>query len=227
MPTAPPFCTLIALATNRAGHGNLLELISLARSRSPKGRYRIGPDDFTDPAASSNALDATDLRGDIAHLKHLPDCLLILVPQRSATLADTFDRAHWLSGFAAGRAWIALELWQDGSDDERLASCRMISEASGLPMIAASGALMHARSRKPLQDTLIAIRLGRPLAECGYALEANAEWHLRTRLRIGSLYPRQAIAETLNVAARCTFSLDELKYEYPEELVPPGETPAS
>lgn len=103
----------------------------------------------------------------------------------------------------------------------------MIAQASGLPLIAASGALMHARSRKPLQDTLTAIRLNRPLAECGYALEANAERHLRTRLRIGALYPKEAIRETLKVAARCTFSLDELKYEYPEELVPPGETPAS
>ncbi|WP_143756994.1 PHP domain-containing protein, partial [Caballeronia glebae] len=109
-----PFCTLIALATNRAGYGNLSELISHARARSPKGSYKIGPEDFTDPAASS---DTSDLRGDIAHLKHLPDCLLILVPQRSATLADTLDRAHWLADFAAGRAWLALELWQDGSDD--------------------------------------------------------------------------------------------------------------
>ncbi|WP_277188870.1 error-prone DNA polymerase [Caballeronia sp. BR00000012568055] len=222
-----PFCTLIALATNRAGYGNLSELISLARSRSPKGSYKLCPEDFTNPAASSSALDSTDLRGDIAHLKHLPDCLLILVPQRSATLADTLDRAHWLASFAAGRAWLALELWQDGSDDERLASCHVISEASGLPLIAASGALMHARSRKPLQDTLTAIRLNRPLAECGYALEANAERYLRTRLRIGALYPRAAIAETLKVASRCTFDLEELKYEYPEELVPPGETPAS
>ncbi|GJH11665.1 error-prone DNA polymerase [Caballeronia novacaledonica] len=219
-----PFCTLIALATNRAGYGNLSELISQARARSPKGSYKIGPEDFTDPAASSNA---ADLRGDIAHLKHLPDCILILVPQRSATLADTLDRAHWLAGFAADRAWLALELWQDGSDDERLASCRVIAEASGLPLVAASGALMHARSRKPLQDTLTAIRLNRPLAECGYALEANAERHLRTRLRIGALYPKEAIRQTLKVAACCTFSLDELKYEYPEELVPPGETPAS
>ena len=105
-----PFCTLVALATNREGYGNLSELISLARSRSPKGTYRLGPEDFTDPAASSDATDATDLRGDIAHLKHLPGCLLILVPQRAATLADTLDRAHWLAGFAAGRAWLALEL---------------------------------------------------------------------------------------------------------------------
>ena len=157
----------------------------------PRAATRLGPEDFTDPAASSER--SADLRGDIAHLKHLPDCLLILVPQRSATLADTLDRAHWLAGFAAGRAWLALELWQDGSDDERLASCRVIAEASGLPLVAASGALMHARSRKPLQDTLTAIRLNRPLAECGYALEANAERHLRTRLRIGALYPKEAI----------------------------------
>ncbi|WP_087656418.1 error-prone DNA polymerase [Caballeronia terrestris] len=223
-----PFCTLIALATNRAGYGNLAELISLARSRERKGSYRLSPEDFTNPADSAaDVRDSTDLRGDVAHLKHLPDCLLILVPQRSATLAQTLGCAHWLAGFAAGRAWLALELWQDGSDDERLASSRLISQESGLPLVAAGGALMHARSRKPLQDTLTAIRLNRPLAECGYALEANAERHLRSRLRIGALYPADTLAETLKVAARCSFQLNELQYEYPEELVPAGETPAS
>ncbi len=209
------FCTLVAIAMNREGYGNLCELITLARSRSPKGSYRLHPDDFTAPCA------------ELAHLLHLPDCVLLLVPQRAATLAQTLRAAHWLAGFAAQRAWLALELWQGGSDELQIDALRAIARASGLPLVAAGGVLMHVRSRKPLQDTLSAVRLGRPLSACGRALEPNAERHLRTRVRLGALYPHETLAETLEVARRCTFSLDELAYEYPEELVPPGETPAN
>jgi error-prone DNA polymerase len=78
-----------------------------------------------------------------------------------------------------------------------------------------------------LQDTLTAIGLVTPLSACGHALEANAERHMRTRVRLGKLYPRDTLEETLRIAALCRFSLDELKYEYPEELVPAGESPSS
>ena len=86
---------------------------------------------------------------------------------------------------------------------------------------------MHVRARRALQDTLTAIRLKTPLAECGYALHPNGERHLRSRARLATIYPPELLAETVAIAERCTFSLDELRYEYPEEIVPPGETPAS
>jgi error-prone DNA polymerase len=210
-----PYCTLIALATNRNGYGNLSELITLARSRADKGSYRLSPADFTDSLPH------------LEHLKALPDCLLMLVPQRTATLSHTLRCAHWLASFAAQRSWIALELWQTGSDDLQIDALRMISQASGLPLVAAGGVLMHTRSRKPLQDTLTAIGLVTPLSVCGHALEANAERHMRTRVRLGKLYPRDTLEETLRIATLCHFSLDELKYEYPEELVPVGESPSS
>ncbi|WCM20930.1 error-prone DNA polymerase [Paraburkholderia bryophila] len=213
--TGKPFCTLVALATNRNGYGNLSELITLARSRADKGSYRLGPSDITESLPH------------LEHLQALPDCLLILVPQRTATLAHTLRCAHWLASFAAQRAWIALELWQTGGDDLQIDALRMISSASGLPLVAAGGVLMHTRSRKPLQDTMTAIGLVTPLSACGHALEANAERHMRTRVRLGKLYPRDTLAQTLRIAALCRFSLDELKYEYPEELVPAGESPSS
>ncbi|WP_322033183.1 error-prone DNA polymerase [Paraburkholderia sp. J76] len=208
-----PFCTIVALATNREGYGNLCELITLARSRAAKGSYRVHPADFTAPQPG------------FEHLKHLRDCVLLLVPQRAATLAQTLRAAHWLAGFAADRAWLALELWRTGGDEAQTEVLRHVSQESGLPLVAAGGVLMHVRSRKPLQDTLSAIRIGKPLASCGCALEANAERHLRSRVVLGSIYPREALDATLDVARRCTFSLGELAYEYPEELVPPDETP--
>lgn len=210
-----PFCTLVAIAMNREGYGNLCELITLARSRADKGDYRVHPSDFTDPEP------------EFTHLTHLRDCVLLLVPQRAATLAQTLRAAHWLAGFAAGRAWLALELWQTGGDDTQIEVLRHVSQESGLPLVAAGGVLMHARSRKPLQDTLSAVRIGKPLASCGRALEPNAERHLRSRVRLGKLYPREALDATLEVARRCTFCLSELAYEYPEELVPTDETPAT
>ena len=86
---------------------------------------------------------------------------------------------------------------------------------------------MHVRSRKPLQDTLTAMRLKRPIAECGFALARNAEQHLRSRLRLAQLYRSEWLQASVDIADRCSFSLDELRYEYPDEIVPPGETPIS
>jgi error-prone DNA polymerase len=86
---------------------------------------------------------------------------------------------------------------------------------------------MHVRSRRRLQDVLTAVRLKRTVAECGQALFPNAERSLRLRVRLAQLYPAALLAESVAIAERCRFSLDELRYEYPEELVPRGHTPAS
>jgi error-prone DNA polymerase len=98
---------------------------------------------------------------------------------------------------------------------------------TAVPLVAVGDVHMHLRSRKPLQDVLTATRVGKPLTECGYALEPNAEQRLRSRLALAQLYPQDLMLETLRVAERCDFSLDELSYQYPSEVVPEGETPAS
>jgi error-prone DNA polymerase len=210
-----PFCTLVAIARDRDGYGNLSELITLARTRTEKGSYWLTTSDFT------------ALADEHAHLNRLPNCELLLAPRRDAPLDDTLCAAHWLSGVAPGRAWIALQRWQDGRDARLLEGLRTVSRLTGVPLVATGGALMHARDRKMLQDTLTSIRLNTPLEQCGYALEANSERHLRPRARLAHLYPHDTLAATLEVARRCTFSLDELHYEYPDELVPCGATPAS
>ncbi|RYY69243.1 MAG: error-prone DNA polymerase, partial [Comamonadaceae bacterium] len=96
----------------------------------------------------------------------------------------------------------------------------------GVPLVAAGDVHMHARSRKPLQDLLTAVRVGRTVAECGFALQANAERHLRRRVRLGETYPADLMAATLVVAARCSFDLRSIAYDYPEETLPKGLTPA-
>ncbi len=191
---------LVLLATEREGYGNLSELITRGRRRGAKGSY---------------ILDAKDLD------QGLPGCLALLVPGAAPDVAQ----ARWLAERYAGRAWIAAELLCGANDKARLASLRELGAACGLPLVAAGDVHMHVRSRRRLQDTLTAIRLCKPIAQCGHELYPNAERHLRLRLRLANLYPAELIEETVRIAARCTFSLDCLRYEYPEEIVPPGATP--
>ena len=192
---------LVLLATEREGYGNLAELITRGRRRGVKGRY---------------VLEAQDLD------QGLPGCLALLVP---GAVPDV-PQARWLAERFAARAWIAVELLSGPNDKARLAALRALGEACALPLVAAGDVHMHLRSRRRLQDTLTAIRLAKPLAQCGLALYPNAERHLRLRLRLANLYPRELLEESVRIAARCTFSLDCLRYEYPEEIVLPGTTPS-
>ena len=194
---------LVLLAQNRDGYGRLCTLITRARRRAAKGRYE---------------LKMADLEAG------LPDCLALLIPCN-----DVSDNAaaRWLAHCFPDRAWIAAELLRGPDDRARLAALQALSRHSGMPLVAAGDVHMHVRSRQPLQDTLTAIRLGNPVHDCGHALFSNAERHLRSRVELARIYPRELLDETLRIASLCSFSLEELRYEYPEEIVPPGETAAS
>ncbi|WP_151636406.1 error-prone DNA polymerase [Noviherbaspirillum aerium] len=210
-----PAFRLSLLATDRDGYGNLSELITLARTRTQKGTYRLTLEDFTSPPQ------------DYAHLRGMPGCLAILLPPPGIA-ADELDwQAEWMARAFPSRAWVGLTLLLHPGDDRHRAVVNQAAGRAGLPIVAAGSVCMHVRSRKPLQDTLTAIRLGKSIAECGYDLAPNAEQHLRSRLRLANIYPAAALAETLRIAELCTFSLDELRYEYPDELVPPGYTPVA
>ena len=192
---------LVLLATDREGYGNLCGLITGGRRRGVKGRYILETKDLDQ-----------GLRG----------CLALLLP---GAVPDV-SQARWLAARFAGRAWIAAELLCGPDDRARLAALRELGAASDLPLVAAGDVHMHLRSRRKLQDTLTAIRLTKPLAHCGHALYPNAERHLRLRLRLANLYPQDLLEETVRIAGLCTFSLTCLRYEYPEEIVPPGATPS-
>ena len=199
---------LVLLAQNRAGYGNLSALVTLGRRRAEKGRYHL-------------------MRADLAGWddKGVPDCLALWLPgpDPEASAAD----AGWLATRFAGRAWIAVERHLAPDDGPRLTALRALAADHGLPLVAAGDVHMHVRGRRALQDVLTVLRLNIAVDAAGAALFPNGERHLRSRLALGRLYPPELLAETLQVAARCDFSLDELRYEYPEEIVPPGMTPAS
>ena len=204
---------LVLLAATRNGYGNLSELITRARMRADKGAYRLLADDL---------------------VAGVDDCLALLVPSPAVAVegpdADAaaerlLRQARFLRERFEGRCWLGIPLLLRGHDAALLEATRHIADRTGLPRVAVGDVLCHVRSRKALQDTLTAIRLNRPLKSLGYALASNAEQHLRSRLRLARLYPRELLEETVAVAARCRFSLDELRYEYPEEIVPAGHTP--
>jgi len=157
------------------------------------------------------------------HGLELSDCLALWLP------GPTPDEEHgrWLAGRFQHRLWIAVELLTTGQDRRRLAALEQLGRELCLPLVAAGDVHMHVRGRRALQDVLTATRVGVPVDRAGFALHPNGERHLRPLPRLAELYPPGLLAATLEIAARCTFSLDELRYEYPREIVPAGETPAS
>jgi len=198
---------LVVLACNLNGYGNLCEFITRLRRRSDKGTYRLTLSDIDGPA--------------------LADCVVIGLPQRSATQAQMNAVARALLRQFLGRCWLGVEQLRLLDDEMLLHQLRASSELTAMPLVAVGHVRMHVRSRKPLLDVLTATRLNQPLSQCGLALSPNAEQHLRSRLRIAQRYHPDLLRETLHVAARCTFSLDELRYQYPDEVVPAGQTPAA
>ena len=202
---------LVLLAQNREGYGNLSALITLARRRAEKGAYRLTRGDLEGFGPSGA----------------LPDCLALWVPGPQFDAPPDPADGRWLAQRFPGRAWLAVELHAGPDDRGRLEQLQQLAAACGLPALAAGDVHMHSRARRPLQDVLTALRLNTTVFAAGHALHPNGERHLRPRLRLARLYPPELLAETLAVAARCTFSLDELRYEYPEEVVPHGLTPAA
>jgi error-prone DNA polymerase len=157
--------------------------------------------------------------------------LIVWLPRPSGTgnMLLQVEQADglWLRERFFGRLWIGVELLTGGHDARRLQQLERLGEALQLPRVAAGDVHMHRRSRRALQDVLTAIRCGVPVAQAGYALYPNGERCLRPLPRLRELYPEPLLAQTLLIAERCRFKLDELRYEYPEEIVPPGATPTS
>ncbi len=194
---------LIVLVRSRSGYAALCRLITLARRAAEKGRY---------------ALTRQVFEGG------LPDCAVIWVPDEQLVL-DAED--HWIRETFRDRLWIAVELLADGRQREQLERLRTIGRRLRLPLVACGDVHMHRRSRRILQDTVTAIRERVTVDKAGFMLYANGERHLRSREVLQHVYPADLLAESIHITESIDFSLDELRYEYPDEIVPEGETPAS
>ncbi len=191
----------VLLAMNRTGYGQLCELITTARRAAQKGRYRLTREDLRQ--------------------QPLTGCIGLWCP---GAADDWIQTGTYLKQCLNDHMWIALELLMRHDDPDRLQRLQSLAQRLSLPLCASGDVHMHRRYRRSVQDTLTAIRINRPLHQAGYALYPNGERHLRPRHRLAKIYPPELLAATCNIAAQCRFSLDELRYEYPEELVPAGYT---
>src|SRR5690606_6046428 len=165
--------------------------------------------------------------GEYRHLQHLPNCLVLVKPDYNP---DPDALCHHVQPLlCAINDRLCMELTQPSyhADAPHLRHVCQAASTLGLPVVALGDVEMHRRSRQPLHDVLAATRLKKPVHECGHALRPNAEHHLRSRLRLATMYPPEALHETLHISRRCTFSLDELHYNYPTACVPQGVSPAA
>ncbi|MCD9006123.1 error-prone DNA polymerase [Luteimonas sp. XNQY3] len=201
----------VLLVENQAGYTRLCRLITIARLAAHKGRYRLERHDVeqvlgqTDPGAAGPGVFALWLPGSA------PD------PREG----------RWLRDLLGARAYLAVELHRECDDAARLQALRAVADDLGLVPLATGDVHMDVRRRRVLQDTMTAIRHGLPLADCGEHLFRNGERHLRTRRALGNIHPPALLEAAVRLARRCTFRLDDVRYDYPAELVPAGHTPAS
>ncbi|MDK4199693.1 error-prone DNA polymerase [Pseudomonas sp. HR1] len=192
---------LVLLVEDLQGYQQLCRLITLARRRADKGSYRL-------------------LREDLEQIAGL---VALWLPERDAEA----ESVRWLLQVFPGRLWIAAELHFDQDDQVRLQQLQGLGAALGVGLVATGDVHMHCRGRRALQDTITAIRHHVPVAEAGQLLFPNGERHLRTRDALARCYPPGLLEETLRIAERCTFSLAELRYQYPSEVVPECHTATS
>ena len=188
---------LVVLVTNHQSYSDLSALITLTRRRSKKGSY---------------SLEWSDLSHNLSH------CLLIWLP--SGELDADHSIGEKLSHWFIGRLWIGVEHLLDGNETEQYYYSRNLSALWQVPMVACGDVHMHCKQRQLLQDTLTAIRFNCSVMQLGKRRFANAERRLRSLPHLEKLYPPALLAETVAIAKRCHFSLTELRYEYPSEVVP-------
>ena len=191
---------LVLLAENLKGYQALCGLITRARRRAEKGRYQLLYEDFSGSSEGLLAIWLTE--GDT---RALP----------------------WLKQYFPERLWLGVELHRGADDKARLKRLLGVASTCGLVPVACGDVHMHARGRRALQDCMTSIAHHLPVAEAGAYLFANGERHLRRIEELRELYPPALLAETLSIAQRCQFDLSQLRYEYPQELVPDGQTPTS
>ena len=204
-PTPSAFPELILYATDRQAYGRLCRLITTARRRAPKGHYLVTLDDI---AEFSDALIA-----------------LALPPKqiKGKWPRETLPTLDALREIFAERIWLACTRHLGDRDAQWLAAQLRLAELSGIPPLACNDVLHARASDTRLADVLTCIREKTTLDQAGTLLASNGERYLKAEAQIQTLFKDhpELLAPTQTIADACTFSLDELRYEYPREICPP------
>ena len=195
---------VVLLSTDRAAYGRLSQLITRGRRAAPKGECRIT----------------------LRDIREFADGLIACIPLATLTSADSMRLASYAETFR-GRCFGLVELHLSANDPQRLARMHDIANVAGIPIAAANDVHYHVPDRRFLQDVLVGIREGCPVSQLGDKLFPNGERYLKSSAQMAHLFAKHpdAVERTAEIAARCQFSLDELRYEYPRELCPSDTTP--
>ncbi|AZZ93428.1 DNA polymerase III subunit alpha [Hahella sp. KA22] len=191
----------VVLAPHKKAYGELCRFITDCRRKAEKGDYQFSPHDLNESVKQG---------------------LLLWRPKQSdqefiPALAQAFS----------GRLWLLLELSLSEEDSSKRELIQTLSDAYSLPVVCSNEVMMHTPERKPLHDALTAIRLNQSVDSIKERLAPNAENYLRPLSEIHEIYPTSAIQESLKIAAKCTFELNEIRYQYPTEVVPKGDDPSA
>ncbi|MEZ9672553.1 error-prone DNA polymerase [Vibrio lentus] len=195
-------CQVVLLCPNRKAYAELCRIITNARRRSSKGHYQLS-------------------EWDVMSAKH---CFILWLPQQKNEDAHW---GQWLSQHHSSRLWIGLQRHLKQTDQQYTDYCVELSQHHHLPITACGGVLMHNANRLPLQHSLTAIKYQKPITEVGSHLLANAERCLRSINKLSHIFKSEWLEESNRISELCEFDLGSLRYEYPSELIPQGETPMS
>jgi error-prone DNA polymerase len=196
---------ILVYPRDRAAYGRLCQLLTRGKCAAEKGECHLRLDDLSEFAEGQ--------------------LLVLTLPHRFET-SKALKILGQLQGSRADGVWLAASLLYRGDDRRRLMRLQRIASTARVPLLATNEVLYHHPARRPLQDVLTCIREKTTIERIGKKLETNAERHLKPAHEMARLFRDvpEAIAETMRFAARIRFSLDQLKYQYPDEPVPPGKT---
>jgi len=208
----------VLLATDRAAYGRLSQLITVGRRRAPKGECRLKVSDIAEH--SEGLLCCVPLSTE-SHQRFTGT----FQPGGAAEVSEAQLRQY--QSIFGDRCYALAELHRGPNDDAKLIRWLALCELIQLPIAAANDVHFHETNRRPLHDVLTAIRCSKSLQQLGHELHPNGERFIKPVAEIQALFKTHSklLQRTVEIADRCKFSLDELRYEYPEEIVPANTTP--
>ena len=234
---------ILAYPTDRTAYGRLCRLPSAGKLRAPKGECHLAlhdllkwqeglllvvmaprPDQKERVNETSKNFWNKGLARKDEEVGELPEDIHASAPQVSSEEIQSL--LEKLSRAAPGRLWLGVSMPHKGDDRRRLREWQRVARTASVPLLATNDVLYHDAERRELQDVVSCIREHTTLDEAGRRLESNAERYLKSPNEMAELFHEapEAIAETIRFANKITFSLDQLKYNYPDEPIPKGKT---
>ena len=237
--------SLLCLPTTRAGYGRLARLITDGRRRAPKGECRLWRADVVcavrerrtaqestgnrqenEEAGNRQKCEAAGSRTESGERWPAPDQVFVVVPPEEPG-PDFPEQLAWYRERLDAPLYLAATHYRRGDDDRRLARLAALADAQGVLLVATGDVEMHDPARRRLHDVLACARERCTIDAAGRRLAPNADRHLKTPAEMARLFRNhpQALANAVEVAERCRFSLGELRYEYPDEVSDDGRPP--